>query len=217
MTSPACGPLRLALGAYVLGALEPADRADVETHLAGCAECRAELAEFAGLPGLLGRIDLADAVAPPAAPPEMLDRLLVAARQDRRSAKRWRVAVAAAAVVVASGAAAGVTAHFTADGSRHHAAVWSATGVHGIQAQVEADPRGWGTALTVRLHDAPHGETCSLVAVSTTGSHDVAATWHVGYDSGYVDVGGATSIPLSDIAAYEVVTADGQQLVRVTA
>jgi len=217
MTTPGCGPLRFALGAYVLGALEPAERADVESHLAGCAECRDELAELAGLPGLLGRIDLAEAIAPPTAPPAMLDRLLAATREDRRTARRWRIVAAAAAIVVASGAAAGVTAQLTSGGSSHPAAVWSASGLHGIKARVDATPRGWGTAVTVQLHGAPRGATCSLVAVSNSGRRDIAATWHVGYDSGYVDVNGATSIPLTDIAAYEVVTSEGQRLVRVTA
>ena len=216
MTAPTCGPLRLALGAYVLGSLEPAERADVEGHLAGCAECRAELAELAGLPGLLGRIDLADAMSEPAAPPEMLDRLLVAARRDRQRSRRSRLAAAAAAVIVASGAAAGITAYVTSGPAHRAATVVSATGVHGIEARIAATPRGWGTALSVHLHDAPSGATCSLVAVSRSGRRDVAATWHVGYDSGYVDVQGATSIPLTDIAAYEIVTTEGQPLVRIT-
>lgn len=59
-----CAAPRIALGAYVLGALEPADRAAVANHLGGCAECRAELAGLAGLPGLLARLQLADVVEP---------------------------------------------------------------------------------------------------------------------------------------------------------
>ena len=41
------------LGGYVLGALEPAERADFEEHLAGCERCQAEVAELRGLPELL--------------------------------------------------------------------------------------------------------------------------------------------------------------------
>jgi anti-sigma factor RsiW len=47
---------RLELGVYVLGAIGAADRSAVESHLAGCADCRNELAELAALPGLLGRV-----------------------------------------------------------------------------------------------------------------------------------------------------------------
>ena len=55
--------LRLALGAYVLGALEPAEHAEVAAHLEDCAACRAEVADFAPLPGLLGRLTPAEATA----------------------------------------------------------------------------------------------------------------------------------------------------------
>ena len=39
-----CRERRIALGAYVLGALEPAEGAEIEAHLADCAGCREELA-----------------------------------------------------------------------------------------------------------------------------------------------------------------------------
>ncbi|NMM17810.1 MAG: zf-HC2 domain-containing protein, partial [Cellulomonas sp.] len=48
--------VRLELGVLVLGALAADDRARVEAHLTGCAECRAELEELAPLPGLLHRV-----------------------------------------------------------------------------------------------------------------------------------------------------------------
>lgn len=53
MTVPDCESARLSLGALVLGALTPAEREDVERHVARCDRCRAELAELAPLPGLL--------------------------------------------------------------------------------------------------------------------------------------------------------------------
>lgn len=43
------------LGAYVLGGLTPADRAAVDTHIATCPTCRAELADFAVIPSLLAK------------------------------------------------------------------------------------------------------------------------------------------------------------------
>ena len=56
-----CAQARRELGVYLLGAIEPAQRALVERHLAGCQACRAELSELAGLPSLLRRVP-ADAV-----------------------------------------------------------------------------------------------------------------------------------------------------------
>jgi hypothetical protein len=46
-----------------LGALSPTERETYERHLADCAVCRAEVAELAALPGLMGRLDLATAEA----------------------------------------------------------------------------------------------------------------------------------------------------------
>jgi predicted anti-sigma-YlaC factor YlaD len=51
-----CTAARLLLGVYLLGAIGPADRAQVDAHLAGCRECRDEIAGLAGLPGLLSRV-----------------------------------------------------------------------------------------------------------------------------------------------------------------
>jgi len=50
-----CAGIRPLLGVYLTGAIAPADRAVVVRHLAACADCRAELAGLAGLPGLLRR------------------------------------------------------------------------------------------------------------------------------------------------------------------
>ncbi|MEV4131118.1 zf-HC2 domain-containing protein [Dactylosporangium sp. NPDC049742] len=56
---------------YVLGALSPEERDAYERHLAGCAECQAEVAEFGDLPELLGKLDpgVASWAGPSAVPP----------------------------------------------------------------------------------------------------------------------------------------------------
>jgi hypothetical protein len=56
-------PQTLEVGAYVLGALVPAERDAFEKHLGECAICREEVADLAVLPGLLGRIDFETAKA----------------------------------------------------------------------------------------------------------------------------------------------------------
>ena len=49
-----CREIRQALGVYVLGAIDPAERAQVDEHLASCPGCREDLAGLAGLPAMLG-------------------------------------------------------------------------------------------------------------------------------------------------------------------
>ena len=94
-------------GAYVLGALCPAERADYEQHLAGCSSCREAVASIAVLPGLLRRL----------APlqtqetlPSTIDRLpklvqsMGVIRAKQRIRQRWQVfgaAVVAAGLVLA--------------------------------------------------------------------------------------------------------------------
>jgi len=56
---------------YVLGALDPGERAAFEAHLAGCDVCRAEVAELSEVAGLLA---LAPASAAP--PPSLRDRIM---------------------------------------------------------------------------------------------------------------------------------------------
>src|SRR6185503_8252762 len=52
-----CTDARLPLGVYVLGAIDPAERALVDAHLVTCQDCRDELAGLAGLPALLARVN----------------------------------------------------------------------------------------------------------------------------------------------------------------
>ena len=58
-----CAEVRLSLGVYVLGAIDPAERAQVDSHLAGCRDCRDELAGLAGIPALLSRVGAEEAFA----------------------------------------------------------------------------------------------------------------------------------------------------------
>ncbi len=92
-------------GAYVLGALSPAERLAFKQHLADCAECTRSVAALAGLPGLLGRVDAAvleeqETLEEP--PPTLLPALLDEVRRTRRR-RTWLtagLAAAAAAVLV---------------------------------------------------------------------------------------------------------------------
>ena len=105
-----CNEIRQALGVYVVGAIDPAERSIVDAHLSHCLDCREELAGLAGLPALLGRVPYADAERLALgdeeleeAPAELLDALL-AQVSARRRARRWRgIAVAAAAAIIAVG------------------------------------------------------------------------------------------------------------------
>ncbi len=119
-----CALARQELGVYLLGAIEPAQRALVDRHLAACPRCRAELAGLAGLPSLLRRVPVGEALRlapdPAAAPapdaavvPEAAlapgPSLAALARRASGTRRRWRL-TAAAAAVAGFAAAAGLHA-----------------------------------------------------------------------------------------------------------
>ena len=109
------------LGAYVLGGLEPDEVREVEEHLAGCAECRAELVELEEMKEFLGEVPPeAFLDGPPTDGDLMLQRTLrevravsapsepvPAAPAVAKKRGRW-LAVAAAVVVVAGAIGGGV-------------------------------------------------------------------------------------------------------------
>ncbi|GAB3443160.1 anti-sigma-L factor RslA [Phycicoccus ginsengisoli] len=76
--------------AYVLGALDPAQRVEYERHLTGCARCQKAVAELAGMPGLLAQLPPGEALALgevedgtwPAPPPSLMPPILPDARVD---------------------------------------------------------------------------------------------------------------------------------------
>jgi hypothetical protein len=87
-----CDHIRIDLGGYVLGALEPGEAERVREHLAHCSECAREHAGLANLPGLLAFAEPIES-APPL-PPAMEERVLdaVARERSRPSPRRsWRI------------------------------------------------------------------------------------------------------------------------------
>ena len=73
------------LASYLLGALDPADAASLERHLAGCEECRTELEWLRPAVQLLP-----EAVDPVDPPEDLRARIMGEARTDAERAKRSR-------------------------------------------------------------------------------------------------------------------------------
>ena len=231
MTADGCTEVRLSLGAYVLGARDPADRSRVDAHLAGCPDCRDELASFAALPGLLGRMSRSEVEAEPADPsPQLLERLLSAAAAERRHDRRRRILTSVAAGVIVL-AAIGVTVGVTQD--RHPAKsvnpgtseTFTATNPQNhVQATITEWKKGWGSSVDVSVVGVTAdlaGPSCQLIAVGPDGKTDVAASWSApaaGYTGlSKVNASGSTAMAAKDISAFKVVGSDGKTLVLVPA
>lgn len=222
MTAGGCADARISLGAYVLGALDPAERGRVDAHLAECDSCRDELASFAALPGLLSRASVAEVELVPEPPrPEMLHRLLTAVANERRRGRRvrWLSAVAAAVIVVAAATVAGV-----AVSARHStpaaAATFTATNAaNNVTASVTEWRKAWGTALETHVVGVVPGaypERCQLIAVAADGTKEVAGSW-APTASGKLTAQGATSMSPTQIAWFEVIGSNGETYVKIPA
>jgi hypothetical protein len=188
---PACREIRQLLGIYVVGAIDPAERAYVDAHLAECRDCREELGGLAGLPALLGRVPLVDAERlseggyglpdmdePPA---ELLNALLRRVAVRRRT-RRWRsvLALAAAAAIAAGGTAAVVDAHHRAPVVASSQDVARASDAH-VTSEVRYSATPWGgTAMRVSVKGVAPGTVCRFWVVDAAGQWSAAGSWTIG-------------------------------------
>ena len=228
-----CGEIRSALGVYVVGAIDPADRAVVERHLSWCLACREELAGLAALPGRLGSVPATDvsllvlddprlAAGDERHPPEAALRSLLERAATLRRYLLWRrVAAAAAVAVIAAGGAVAVSRILAPPGLRPAASAlpWAST-AHGRDPQtgagatVQYTARPWGLQAQVQVSGIPAGTRCELL-VEGPGGPVVAGGWIVAAD--HADASYPASAPLaaSGVRGFVVATMSGKPLVSV--
>ena len=206
-----CADATVALGAYVVGALDHSERVPLEAHLATCPACRDELAALAPLPGLLSRLTVDEAISgPPPVDNAMLERLLTTASRERRAAARRRWLAVAAAVAVFAGGSAGGAAIWSSTHATHWQQVQAQAG--GVRMRVDLEPASTGTTLALWLSGVRAEERCRLIAVSDTGVRDVAGSWAATY-SGTAVIKGTTAIPRAHLRELRIETYDGTTLV----
>jgi hypothetical protein len=189
-----CRQIKQALGVYVLGAIDPAERAQVDEHLATCPECREELASLAGLPAMLRKVPVVEAERLAAAEedpeltgmpsPEMLTFLLGRTANVRRI-RRWRgLAAAAAVALVAVAGGAAVTNALEPGGSQParpaNATAWqqtSGTGRAGAHLTVRYRHLAWGTEMEVNVTGLRPGSVCDFQVTNKAGGKSVVGSW----------------------------------------
>ncbi len=210
-------------GAYVLGALAPAERLSYEKHLASCAECRESVQEMAGLPGLLARVPAAMVTDPPPMPDLMWPRLISqAAREQRRS--RWRIGLAGAAVAACIVALVGlgwsIWQHNDTGTQRPPVATrqfQALPGITGVSASATVQQVAWGTRIVMHCSEGKEYRVqvpYDLVVITKDGQVQPAGDWSP-VPGKTIQFEGGVHVPLSDIAALEIRLPDGTPLLRL--
>ncbi|WZH35935.1 MAG: zf-HC2 domain-containing protein [Microbacterium enclense] len=213
-------------GAYVLGALSGADRAEYEEHLADCAACREAVAELAPTAGLLSRLsaERARAIDASSGPvsvvlpdPSLRGRVVRTARRRRaRRITAWTLAASLALIAVAVPTVITVTNATSSSGT-----VYALDDVAGapLEASVKLTSVAWGTRIdlvcqyTGEVLDAPPGGWPYALAVTDdSGATSVLSTWRAGPGS-TTELSAGTDLAASRIGSVEIRSMDGDRVV----
>ncbi|HET8755250.1 MAG TPA: zf-HC2 domain-containing protein [Solirubrobacteraceae bacterium] len=154
------------MGAYVLGALEPDEAAEMRRHLQECPDCAAERDALVPLPNLLSLAGGADAAVNEPLSPAFEERLLDAyarehsdmprrrmGRLRRRLRPRW-IAVGATAAVAAAAALAIVVLGGDERGGNYNVEFRN-VGAPGATAQARLDSSDSGTTVHLLVNGLP--------------------------------------------------------------
>lgn len=226
-----CAQIRGALGVYVVGAIDPAERTLVDNHVAYCPGCRDELAALAGLPALLGRVteDQINELSEPVDEP--FETALAEVIAERRAERRrqlihWGRMLVAVLVPVAALTAVTIvllspgqpatptpnpSSRTLANAQQQPEAVLQAhDAATGVNARIGMVRKKWGTALTAELAGVPVGTSCKLVAVSKSGRQNDTASWRAAYN-GWSTFAGSSMLSPEEILQFEVRSMDDRR------
>jgi hypothetical protein len=221
MTS--CREIRQALGVYVLGAIDPAERAQVDEHLATCPDCREELASLAGLPAMLRKVPIVEAerlaeseLDADELPSEELLKSLVARTSNVRRIHRWRRVTAAAAVVVLAlgggAAAATVLEHGSAAQQVHWHESVGADPAAGIHLTVMYRRMPWGTEMRAHVTGLKPGTVCEFQLIDSSRQTWPLGSWQQAAEKTPVWYPASTWVFEPDVRSFQV-TVNGKLVV----
>ncbi len=211
-------PFRYDAAAYVLDALDDADRIAFEAHLETCAECRARVAEARPAVDLLAGLTLSDVDDSVPVPDTLLPSLL--RRADReRGRRRWITgslgAVAAACVVALIVVLLPSGSADSGPPARAFAQLRPAP----VSATAQLVSRGWGTEIDLECRytddDEPGNVTYNLVVFDGQGNKHPVGSWTLA-PGNKTDFTGGTSVRTADIARIQITLQNGIPILQLT-
>jgi anti-sigma factor RsiW len=178
MRTEHCRDWRISLGAYVLGHLDAEEKAGLEAHLEGCADCQAELETLGGVAKLLPNADPVRFESAPEPSAELGRRIFEKVNAERKAEKKRRrrrrqfgfgfggVAVAAAAaalaLVILPGGSGG--------GTSPEQSVEFTSLPPGVEIGAKLEPHAFGTAIHVYVSGVRSGTLCKVFLKGEDGT-----------------------------------------------
>ncbi len=211
-------------GAYVLGALAPAERAAYEQHLSGCPSCRESVAQIAVLPGLLRRLDPQEATEPLAESVDRLPRLIERVNVVRRKRARQRRLSTVSLVTLCLALLAGMVLTVLQNG-HSPSPIWSnpplvamrqVAPAPEVTAEVAVRTVPGGVEVAMHCLYPADGKsarpwTFRLVALGSDGATEQVASW-VASPGEEVSLTGVTRYAMKDLVRLELRSRDGTPL-----
>ena len=217
--------------AYVLGALSSEDRRKYEQHLTNCPACTSAVAELAGMPGLLRKLQAEDAEALMTVPddghlrgqqhePGLVHRLATTANKRRRRVRAAALAlmVGAAAILALGGIFIGASLAPSANVARLPATS-APTGTAVMMTPVQpgtmtailtVSSKAWGTRFDwtcdyVNVDGKVNAaKSYSMVMTDTSGVETVIATWSATQKPRATELATSSSTATSKIRRIEI-------------
>ncbi len=180
-----CRRWRESLGAYALDRLDAGERAGVEAHLEGCAECRAELASLTSIATLLPLADPARFDTAPAPPSGLGDRIAAAVAAEQKTVKRrrWRIGLSlggATAAVAAALLAFVILPGGGGEGPEQHVSFASLP--PGMKIGATLKPHSFGTEIHVYVKGVRSGTLCRVSLRTPDGTALSAGSFRYRWD-----------------------------------
>jgi hypothetical protein len=181
MKTDECREWRTSLGAYALGQLPAAERAGLEAHLEGCAECRAEAESLGGVARLLPLADPNRISQPAPRPqPDLGRRIAAAIGHEQRAGRRRRRTRFALGGVAAAAAAAAVALALVLpgggeNGPEQHVEFGKLPG--GVKIYATLEPHAYGTEIHMYVKGVRSGTRCRVFLRGPAGERVPAGTF----------------------------------------
>jgi Putative zinc-finger len=217
--SSGCEHARGQLALASIGRLPDNERLALESHLDGCADCRAEVSELSGIERALSAAQPEHVNDSEQIPDSLRSAVLGALHTEvvrHRRSFRLRIATIAAVFVLVVGG--GVAAAVSLSGGSHpstNSPMLALSGPAGAHGTVELTAESWGTSVELHAVGGIEGQTLTVSMRTASGSWWVSGQY-VSVGSNLVDVQQSCPVPVAQIDAVRITSPSGQAIMSTS-